>query len=343
MVAGGIIEGTIFGKMIKMVDGLKIISPIDSASEVKELLAAGADELYGGFIPEAWQKRYGPLASVNQRTFATAQIDSEEELKTIIDAVHERSRTFALTLNAPYYTDDQMPFLLDYVDRMVVLGIDSLILADLGLLRALRCHHPDLEYHASTLAHLTNAGSVRFYANQGITRAVLPRHLSVGEIKAIAEAVPSVRCDVFLLVGKCPNTEGLCTFHHANPDRIWPCEIPYKIKALDGHGSKDLRKAMVRQASWSKTNRRHACGLCAIPALLQSNISGLKLVGRGSPSDAKVANVRITKEFVDLAKAENDFKRYQSKALLAYRTRFGSVCNPNVCYYPEFFPGNAES
>ncbi|MBW2520717.1 MAG: U32 family peptidase [Deltaproteobacteria bacterium] len=326
-----------------MADGLKIISPIDNISEVEALLAAGADELYGGFIPDLWQERYGPLASLNQRTFATAQISSENELKTIIEAVHARGRTFALTLNAPYYTDDQMPFLLDYVDRMVALGIDGLILADLVLLLTLRSHHPDLEYHASTLAHLTNAGSVRFYANQGITRAVLPRHLSVAEIKAIADAVPSVPCDVFMLVGKCPNTEGLCTFHHANPERIWPCEIPYKIKALEGDGSKTLKKAMARQASWSKTNRRHACGLCAIPALLHSKISGLKLVGRGAPSDAKIANVKMTQEFIALAQAESNFNRYQNKALRAYRKRFGSVCNPNVCYYPEFFPGSADS
>lgn len=319
---------------------MRIISPVDNVAEAGLLLAAGADELYGGYIPSEWDN-YSLAASLNQRTFPTAQIASEQELSEIIALVHAHERTFALTLNAPFYTDEQLPLLVEYVDRMVSIGIDSLILADPGLLRLLKKRHPHLEYHASTLAHLTNSGAVRFMAEQGMQRVVLPRHLGVSDMASIIRQVPDVLCDAFLLVGKCPNSEGLCTFHHSSPGKIWPCEIPYKVAPLAAGASSQLQQAMQRQDSWSETNRRHGCGLCAIPFLGAAGVHGVKLVGRGAPVAQKVRNVALAKEFLVLAESATDYKEYRRKAMAAHRERFGAVCHQNICYYPEFFDGGA--
>ncbi len=319
---------------------MRIISPVDNLDEAGLLLQAGADELYGGYLPAHWQA-YSLAASLNQRTFSAAQIASEQELSEIIALAHAHDCPFALTLNAPFYTDTQVPLLIEYVDQMVLLGIDSLILADVGLLRLLKKRHPHLEYHASTLAHLTNAGAIRFMAGQGMQRVVLPRHLHVADMASIIRQVPDLLCDAFLLVGKCPNSEGLCTFHHSSPDKIWPCEIPYEIAPLAEPGSARLHRAMQRQNSWSKTNRRHGCGLCAIPQLVASGVHGLKLVGRGAPTAQKVRNVTLTKEFLALAENVIDFEEYRRRAMAAHRERFGASCHRNVCYYPEFFDGEA--
>jgi len=316
---------------------MRIISPIDRAAEAELLLDAGADELYGGYVPAQWREQYSLLASLNQRTFEGAQLQGLEELAEVVARAHGRGRTFSLTLNAPFYAGAQLPLLLDYVDRTVDAGIDGIILADLGLLRLLRRRHPGLEYHASTLAHLTNSAAVEFYVEQGVGRVIFPRHLTVAEMRQIAEKLPQVRFDAFMLVGKCPNTEGLCTFHHSNPDKIWPCEIPYRISPLKGPASPTLLQAMARQGSWSQTDRRHGCGLCAIPHLLRTGIYGIKLVGRGAPSAQKVKNVQLVRDFLDLAATEKDFDTYRQRAMAAHRERFGAPCSPNVCYYPEFY------
>lgn len=316
---------------------MRIVSPVDHAAEADLLLDAGADELYGGYVPAEWRQRYSLLASINQRTFEGAQLESLEALTAVVDSAHARGRTFSLTLNAPFYTEAQVPLLLDYVDRTVAAGIDGIILADLGLLRLLRRRHPAIEYHASTLAHLMNSAAVEFYLRQGADRVIFPRHLTVGEMAAIAGKLPQVRFDSFMLVGKCPNTEGLCTFHHASPDKIWPCEIPYRITPPAEPASPVLLRAMVRQGSWSQTDRRHGCGLCAIPHLLRMGICGLKLVGRGAPTVQKVKNVQLVRDFLSLAAAETDFALYRRRAVAAHRQRFGAPCSPNVCYYPEFY------
>jgi putative protease len=316
---------------------MKIISPVDHAAETADLLSAGADELYGGYIPPAWQQRFGLLASINQRTFAGAQIDSYAGLCSVVETCRDAGAEFALTLNSPFYSDLQMPLLIDYVAEAVEAGVTSVILADLGLLRRLKTEFPDLLYHASTLAHLSNSAAIRFYRQQGIGRVILPRHLGLSEMAEIRRQVPDIACDAFLLVGKCPNTEGLCSFHHSSSDKIWPCEIPYQIEPVAEPASGELQQAMAVQASWSQTDRRHGCGLCAIPQLLQAGFDGLKLVGRGAPTRRKVANVAATVEFIDLAGNKLDFSSYRKQAIASHRRIFGVSCNENVCYYPELF------
>ena len=68
---------------------MQIISPVDNLAEAKGLLEAGADELYGGYVPESWS-RYRLLASLNQRTFATAQISSRDEIAEIIQLAQNK-------------------------------------------------------------------------------------------------------------------------------------------------------------------------------------------------------------------------------------------------------------
>ena len=316
---------------------MRIISPIDHFSEVVPLLDAGATELYGGYVPPEWSERFSLYTSINQRTFTEAQIDSRKELDSILAEVHARQARFSLTLNSPFYTDEQIPSLLEYIAEVVAAGVDGLILADLGLLRSIRNIYPALELHASTLAHLANSESVAVYAEAGINRVVLPRHLPVSEMTSIVAAHPKLNFDAFLLVGNCPNTEGLCTFHHSSPDRIWPCEIPYTIEALEPDAAERLQPVIARQSSWSKSNRRHGCGLCAIPALLQAGIFGLKLVGRGAPTVIKTRNILMATEFDLLAQSGESLDGFQKKARDAHRQSFSQDCSSNVCYYPEFF------
>ncbi len=317
---------------------MKIISPVDRLSEVTQLLDAGASELYGGYVPTEWSENFSLYTSINQRTFAAAQIDNLAELQAILSAVHARQVRFSLTLNAPFYTEAQMPALLDYIAEVVDAGVDGLILADLGLLRRIRKLYPSLELHASTLAHLANSEAVAVYADAGINRIVLPRHLPVSEMAAIITTQPHISFDAFLLVGNCPNTEGLCTFHHSSHDRIWPCETPYTIEAVEPDSATTLQPVIDQQSSWSQTDRRHGCGLCAVPALHKAGLSGLKLVGRGAPSVMKTRNVLLADEFINMALSGMEDSLYREKALAAHRTRFGQDCNVNVCYYPEFYP-----
>ena len=74
----------------------RLVSPVDQASEARLLLEAGADELYGGVIPQEWLERYGLLGSLNQRTFAQAQLQSFAELENVVRTAARLHQAFSL-------------------------------------------------------------------------------------------------------------------------------------------------------------------------------------------------------------------------------------------------------
>lgn len=309
---------------------MKILSPVDRASEVDLLADAGADEFYGGYVSGEWRGKYSMLGSSNHRYFPSAQIASEKELKALIKAAHGRGTKFYLTMNAPFYSVEQYADLLEDARKYHGLGVDAFIVSDLGLILRMRDKLPEANVHLSTLGTIFNSQSAAFFHRLGVGRMVFPRELTLKEIKGMTEANPDVLFDAFVFIGKCPNIEGFCSFTHNSPDLIWPCEEEYTFTALSGDSTKPIIDA---QAGWSRVNRRQACGLCAIGALEDAGVKALKIVGRGGPTGMKLKAVRAVREMVDMRAAGKDGSAEAAHRL--YLEQFGNPCNPYVCYFPE--------
>ena len=304
--------------------GLRILAPVDRVEEVALLAAAGAHELYGGVQPEK-----NPSAlSVNQRTFASAQFGSEASFAEAAREAQGIGTPLHLALNAPVYDPGIYPSLLRLVDRCVGWGVAGVIAGDLGLLIRLAEAAFPLELTLSTMAGALNRRSVGFFRRFGIARAVLPRHLTLGEMASIVNAHPSIAFEAFVLVGRCPNEEAFCTFQHVNPEKHWPCEIRYDFAVHGERGFPEGHPLAAWNESWREADRRHACGLCGIAELARIGVRHLKIVGRGGPSEAKVANVGLVSRFARGNTAP-------SQAPAAYAERFGRPCHPLVCYFPE--------
>ncbi len=70
--------------------------------------------------------------------------------------------------------------------------------------------HPDLELHLSVQASATNKAAVDFYhQNFGVKRVVLPRVLSIHQVKSLAKQV-DVELEVFAFGSLCIMSEGRC-------------------------------------------------------------------------------------------------------------------------------------
>ena len=310
---------------------MKILSPVDKASEVDLLADAGADEFYGGYVSGKWRGKYSMLGSVNHRYFSSAQIASEKELEALIKSAHGRGTKFYLTMNAPYYSAEQYSDLLEDAGKYSALGVDAFIISDLGLILRMRDKLPEAKIHLSTLGTIFNAESAAFFHRLGVDRMVFPRELTLKEIKGVTEANPDVFFDAFVMIGKCPNIEGFCSFTHNSPELIWPCEEKYT--AIDLKGTVEASSMIDAQAGWSRVNRRQACGLCAIGALEDAGVKAVKIVGRGGPTAMKLRVVQVVKEMVDMRAAGKDGLAEAAHRL--YRELFGNPCNPYVCYFPE--------
>jgi putative protease len=312
---------------------LRILAPVDREEEVGPLASAGAHELYGGVQPDGWL-RAGRGVSANQRTFSSAQFPSEASFARAAAEARRAGAPLRLALNAPLYDPPDYPELLALAERAAGWGVAGVIAGDLGLLARLSRAGLPLDLTLSTMAGAMNRASLAFYRRFGISRAVLPRHLTLAEMAALVEAHPDVAFEAFALVGRCPNEEAYCTFQHASPSKRWPCEIPYALSDAGG-GPLPAGHPLARwHASWRQADRRLACGLCAIPELARIGVRHLKLVGRGGATSAKVANVVLVRAFL-----AGDRSPHQARE--AYVARFGRPCHPLVCYFPELHPARA--
>jgi putative protease len=96
------------------------------------------------------------------------------------------------------------------VDTAADLGVDALILADIGVMDYAARRWPDLNLHLSVQASSTNYEALRFYyENFGIKRAVLPRVLSLAQVQHVVENGP-VDIEVFGFGSLCVMVEGRC-------------------------------------------------------------------------------------------------------------------------------------
>jgi putative protease len=96
------------------------------------------------------------------------------------------------------------------VDDAAELGIDALILADLGLMRYASRTYPGLRLHLSVQGSATNYEAINFYQEHfGIQRAVLPRVLSLAQVENVVKNT-SVEIELFGFGGLCVMVEGRC-------------------------------------------------------------------------------------------------------------------------------------
>ncbi|MBI5206847.1 MAG: U32 family peptidase [Candidatus Firestonebacteria bacterium] len=307
---------------------MNIIAPINNYDEIEILHQAGVNEFYGGYTPLFWRKKYSPWISVNGRTFAESNIDSLRNLHKIIEWCNDQNITFNLTVNAPLYSEAQYPLILKLIDEYINLGGKDLIVVDLGLILLLKEKKYPVCLHLGTGSSVLNHLSVGFYENIGIKRIILDRQLSINEIKKILKNYPEIKFDVFMLVGQCPNIEGLCTFLHDSPDRNWHCIEKFKIEPIE------IREKNECYNIWSNVKRTDACGLCQVKKLLELKINGFKIVGRGASLDRRLKAVRGLKRMIDICSEPNiKESKIKIQAQQIYHEIFEHSCSEMICYF----------
>ncbi|WP_079434871.1 peptidase U32 family protein [Zoogloea sp. LCSB751] len=176
---------------------IELVCPAGSLPALKTAIDNGADCVYLGFKD-----------ATNARNFTGLNFDD----KSMADGVryaHERGRKVLLALNTYPQTGNWSSW-TGAVDRAAACGIDALILADPGLMAYARKTHPQLRLHLSVQGSATSYDAINFYYERfGISRAVLPRVLSLAQVEHVIANTP-VEIEVFGFGGLCVMVEGRC-------------------------------------------------------------------------------------------------------------------------------------
>ena len=176
---------------------MELVCPAGNLPSLKAAVDEGADAVYLGFRD-----------ATNARNFAGLNFN-EAGMRSGIAYAQQRGRRVFLALNT-YPQPDGWSNWQAAVDRAAALGVDALIAADMGVLDYASEHHPDLPLHLSVQGSATNRESLRFYHERfGIRRAVLPRVLSLEQVREVVARSP-VQIEVFGFGSLCVMVEGRC-------------------------------------------------------------------------------------------------------------------------------------
>ncbi|OGO18334.1 MAG: hypothetical protein A2Z02_02450 [Chloroflexi bacterium RBG_16_48_7] len=329
---------------------MKVLAPLDNVAEIDELLKAGAGEFYCSVLSEAWTQKYS-IAAISRRPAKICNFKSFDELKVCTGIAHKAGVPVCLAINEHYYTEDQLPQLMDYVYEAIDAGIDSFMIADVGLLLLFRERNISKKRYISTGGTVFNSESAMFYKELGASGITLPRHLTIDEIRKTVTNISGLETCVFILNSRCPNVDGFCTFMHvqsADPSYKNACSLPYSVELLNQRkvGDTDLEReeveqknitACVRQQAWQRYHMDdYPCGLCALFEFHQMGIDAIKIVGRGNPAARKVKDLRVIHELLAiLEEAKITKEEFRARARSLYRDNYQRECRTIMCYYPE--------
>ena len=186
----------------------ELLSPAGTFKNMRYAFAYGADAVYAG------QPRYS--LRVRNNDF---KIDN---LHRGIAYAHERGKQFYVASNIAPHNSKLKTYLRD-MEPVIDAGPDALIMSDPGLIMMVRERWPEQEIHLSVQSNVVNWAAARFWQQQGISRIILSRELSLAEIGEIRAECPDLEIETFVHGALCIAYSGRCLlsgyFNHRDPNQ----------------------------------------------------------------------------------------------------------------------------
>jgi putative protease len=307
---------------------MELVCPAGSLPALKSAVDNGADCVYLGFRD-----------ATNARNFAGLNFD-EKALGEGIRHAHDKGCKVLVALNT-YPKPGTWLMWKDAIDRAARFGVDALIVADPGLMRYAADTHPDLRLHLSVQGSATNYEAINFYQEQfGISRAVLPRVLSVTQVEQVLKNT-SVDIEVFgfgslcvmvegrcalssYITGEAPNNSGVCSPAKAVRWQQTPKGLESRLNGVlidryaEGENASypTLCKGRFEvdgESYYAIEEPASLNTLELLPTLMKMGVSAIKIEGR-QRSPAYTAQVtRVWRDAIDSCK--NNLEKYAVKPL----------------------------
>lgn len=171
----------------------ELLAPAGDMAALKAAVSAGANAVYLGY--DEFSAR------------AKAKNFNKEELREAINYSHLRNVKIYVTFNI-LIADFEIKRAMERVKMLYDLGVDALILQDLGIAREIRKDFPDFEVHASTQMAVNNFYGAKFLKEMGFSRVVLARETPLFELEKIKEL--DIDVETFIHGALCVSYSGEC-------------------------------------------------------------------------------------------------------------------------------------
>lgn len=250
---------------------VELLIPAGSLEVLKVAVDYGADAVYIG------GESFGLRAKAHNFTI--------EEMKEAVEYCHKHDVKLYVTANIFAHNDD-LEGIKAYFEELKDVDIDALIISDPAIFMLAKEILPDVERHVSTQANNTNYGIYQFWYNQGASRVVSARELSLREIKEIRNHIPDdMEIESFIHGAMCISYSGRCLLSHFLTGRdanqgacTHPCRWKYSVVEEKRPGEyfpveEDDRGTYI-------FNSKDLCMVEHIPDLIDAGIDSFKIEGR---------------------------------------------------------------
>lgn len=259
----------------------ELLSPVGDFECLKAAVQNGANSVYLG------------ASSFSARAKAT-NFDKNELIKAIRYA-KLRNVTVHLALNTLIKNNEFEDAVKLAIDAYNI-GVDAIIIQDLGLAKFLLENYPEIPLHASTQMTVHNLFGVKQLEKFGFSRVVLSRELSLNEIQYIRNNT-SIELEVFVHGALCISYSGQCLLSSMIGGRsgnrglcAQPCRLPYELCSSNGP---TLDKGFI-------LSPRDLSSIMLLPELIKSGIDSFKIEGRMKTPLYVATVTKIYRKYIDL-------------------------------------------
>lgn len=276
----------------------ELLAPAGSMSMLKAAVDAGADAVYLG------------LNQYNARIHATNF--TMETLPEALEYAHLRNSKVYITLNT-LIEDDELMDAVELAIDAYKLGADAFLVQDIGLASYLAAHFPQIPLHASTQMNVFSESQASEMTDFNVERVVLPRELSIDEIRSRTAFwhAEGREVEVFVHGAMCVCYSGLCLFSSMNKSGsrsgnrgacAQPCRQSYQI--FEGNREVEVFGKPLLEGKLLSPKDQSA--LPYLRELMETNVDSLKIEGRMRDENYCMAVVSAYRRMIDAVLAGSD-------------------------------------
>ena len=300
---------------------LELLAPAGDLEKLKIAVLYGADAVYIG------GEAYGLRAKAKN-----FDIDTMAEG---VKFAHDHGVKVYVTANIFAHNPD-FEGMADYFKAVEAIGVDALIISDLGVFSVAKEAVPNMEIHVSTQANNTNYKSAQMWYKLGAQRVVVARELSMKEIRQIRDSIPEdMEIEAFVHGAMCISYSGRCllsnffTGRDANQGACThPCRWKYSIVEETRPG--EYMPVYENERGTYIFNSKDLCMIEHVPELIDAGIDSFKIEGRMKTALYVATVARTYRKAID--DYLKDPKLYEAN-MEWYKEEIGK------CTYREFTTG----
>lgn len=249
----------------------ELLAPAGNMERLRMSVLYGADAVY--------------LAGTSFGMRSFAGNFSREELVEAVRFAHTHNVQVYCTVNT-MPRNGEVARLPQYLQMLDAAGVDALIVADLGVFKLAGKYAPRCQRHISTQASITNYECARAWYEEGATRVILARELSLDEIREIRAKTPrELELECFVHGAMCVSYSGRCLLSNYMTGRdssrgmcAQPCRYQYALVEEKRPGQ--YFPIVEGEKGTYILNSRDMCMIDHLEDLCKAGIASLKIEGR---------------------------------------------------------------